>query len=666
MLSTPEAPTGPVTRGRPSATATTNEPNRERKNTGTMSLTDPETGQTLGTYPFMVGGGGRGGIPFGDYTVSNFRSAERRQSEGLGYLGNTFDLSDKFDPQYNDNRTALRIHAAEFGSAGCIGIIGGDKVYQDFQKNMLIIMQKGGGTAVLRLGSPDAQAVMKKMDPVTPNKEEKPLPPDAVKQIEQQKSQTGTQAGGFGGGNIQGQAGFTDRTIEALTSVLPDSARDTTRKIIDKLRGGPKSDPTTIEPLNLSIIPTDTPSVTASLPGAAALKWLQQKNPYKFREGAEQKITDEQWDTMSSSEQQQAWKKFLEQEYSDVIKDRYGDAEAQKVGTMTPTERMVDAWKKLFSGEEGGKETEKEEEPTKSWTGTQAGGYGGGNVQGPVEDTTPKTPFTITSKGGFMAPDPSNMPPTVMGFPAGQRAASQILAGLNEPANAWQKKKISPQVIQHLESAAAGQSNLNLNFVIKETGPHMTQKQISDLRASEFGQYFNLNVPSGWTPPTGPPKEQPSTPTPTTTPPQQTPDARPVEPPKPPQKADVEIGDVKIAGEPETTQEGELPSKPSDKPVGPPQEGGTITTKPGPDATPVETQPEKKDITPPADAPKGESTPAPAAAPPTRTESKSPSKEQPSAGPATADPEREGSQPNSGSYGGVKKSVNSSSSLCLI
>jgi len=141
--------------------AITNERGQQQVNTGTIVLNDPQTGQRLGSYPFRVGSRtdpAHGGIPFGDYEVG-------KQIRTGGYLGPRFDLSDKYDPQRGRVRSELRIHPEKFGSAGCIGIIGDDKVYADFMKNMMIIQGKTGGKVILRLNTPEAQQVMQQMTP---------------------------------------------------------------------------------------------------------------------------------------------------------------------------------------------------------------------------------------------------------------------------------------------------------------------------------------------------------------------------------------------------------------------------------------------------------------------------------------------------------------------
>lgn len=108
-------------------------------------------------YHFINGGGGRGSIPFGSYSVSNFRSAEQRASQGLIHLGDTFDLNDVRDPLAGGTRTALRIHAAHGqGTLGCIGILGGPDKFEQFAKDM-----KAAGVTKLVLGPQGMQTAAK-------------------------------------------------------------------------------------------------------------------------------------------------------------------------------------------------------------------------------------------------------------------------------------------------------------------------------------------------------------------------------------------------------------------------------------------------------------------------------------------------------------------------
>ena len=122
-------------------------------NHGVISLKGPD-GTILGQYRFVNGGRGAGSIPHGAYDVSNFRDANTRSGQGLSNLGDTFDLSDVFDARAGRTRTALRIHQEiGGGTAGCIGIQGGEAAWQDFSKKMQGLLSQGGGKYTLVLGS---------------------------------------------------------------------------------------------------------------------------------------------------------------------------------------------------------------------------------------------------------------------------------------------------------------------------------------------------------------------------------------------------------------------------------------------------------------------------------------------------------------------------------
>jgi hypothetical protein len=106
-------------------------------------------------YKFVNGGGGRGSIPFGEYKIGQYRTAEQRNAQGLKNLGDTFDLSDVADPMAGGNpRSELRIHrASRGGTAGCIGIVGDEETFQRFVKDM-----KTAGPQTLALAGPGGAA----------------------------------------------------------------------------------------------------------------------------------------------------------------------------------------------------------------------------------------------------------------------------------------------------------------------------------------------------------------------------------------------------------------------------------------------------------------------------------------------------------------------------
>jgi len=132
---------------------------RGSKTTGKLTLTDSD-GSVLGTYKFVNGGAGRGNIPFGSYTVSNYMTAQQRARAGRSQKGslrgaNTFDLNNVYDPVYGNNRTGLLIHKASNATEGCIGI---QENWDDFEQKMNYLMSKNGGKYKINFG-PDAETV---------------------------------------------------------------------------------------------------------------------------------------------------------------------------------------------------------------------------------------------------------------------------------------------------------------------------------------------------------------------------------------------------------------------------------------------------------------------------------------------------------------------------
>jgi len=132
---------------------------RGSKITGNLTLADAD-GTVLGTYKFVNGGAGRGSIPFGQYTVSNYMTGQQRARAGRSQQGslrgaNTFDLNDVYDPVYGSNRSGLLIHKATNATEGCIGI---QENWEDFEQKMNYLMSKNGGKYKINLG-PDAETV---------------------------------------------------------------------------------------------------------------------------------------------------------------------------------------------------------------------------------------------------------------------------------------------------------------------------------------------------------------------------------------------------------------------------------------------------------------------------------------------------------------------------
>lgn len=109
--------------------------------TGTITLHDPASHRVLGTYAFASGGAHRGSAPFGLYRIG------KRDEGKLGItwaIGNPWRDDGEADDPWTEHdkkdkpyRYDLLIHSLE-GEAtwGCIGILGGKKVYRRFVKQM--------------------------------------------------------------------------------------------------------------------------------------------------------------------------------------------------------------------------------------------------------------------------------------------------------------------------------------------------------------------------------------------------------------------------------------------------------------------------------------------------------------------------------------------------
>jgi len=134
-----------------------NERDREYRNTGTITLRDPTTGNTLGTYGFATGGFGRGSAPFGAYEVGAFRGTKDDPHHiGPRWMIRQLGQSDDgqaYDPRLHKTRTALELHAARHqgGSQGCIAVLGGPEVWEDFMRNLNYIISEAK-RVVFRLG----------------------------------------------------------------------------------------------------------------------------------------------------------------------------------------------------------------------------------------------------------------------------------------------------------------------------------------------------------------------------------------------------------------------------------------------------------------------------------------------------------------------------------
>jgi hypothetical protein len=127
-----------------------NERDRGYRNTGTITLRDPVSGAVLGSYDFATGGYGRGSAPFGIYELGMFRDAD----DDPHHIGPRWMLRQQgqpedgqaYDPRLEDIRTQLELHAAvhRAGTKGCIAVLGGQRVWQDFVRNLSQIISQLG------------------------------------------------------------------------------------------------------------------------------------------------------------------------------------------------------------------------------------------------------------------------------------------------------------------------------------------------------------------------------------------------------------------------------------------------------------------------------------------------------------------------------------------
>lgn len=104
------------------------------------------------TYDFRSGGGGRGNLPAGTYTVKG--QSTPGPTMRVGKVGYSFNLSDKYDPRVGDTRSLLRIHpdGGPVGTAGCIGIVGNEATQARFLADIKAQLRASGGSFQLQVG----------------------------------------------------------------------------------------------------------------------------------------------------------------------------------------------------------------------------------------------------------------------------------------------------------------------------------------------------------------------------------------------------------------------------------------------------------------------------------------------------------------------------------
>lgn len=149
-----------------------NERDREYRNTGTITLRDPITGALLGSYEFATGGFGRGSAPFGTYELGAFRDTNddpRRIGARwmIKQLGQSED-GEAYDPRVKGVRTALELHSAHHftGTEGCIAVLGGQEVWEEFMRNLHHIIEEAGQVVFTLEGNPEAAPPASEPTPV--------------------------------------------------------------------------------------------------------------------------------------------------------------------------------------------------------------------------------------------------------------------------------------------------------------------------------------------------------------------------------------------------------------------------------------------------------------------------------------------------------------------
>jgi hypothetical protein len=139
-----------------------NEQDLEYRNTGFITLRDPTTRALLGSYKFATGGFGRGSAPFGTYELGAFRGA----NDDPHHLGPRWMIKQQgqpedghaYDPRLKGIRTGLELHSAGrlSGSLGCIVVLGGSDVWEEFMHNLNHIINEVGQVTFTLVGNPEA------------------------------------------------------------------------------------------------------------------------------------------------------------------------------------------------------------------------------------------------------------------------------------------------------------------------------------------------------------------------------------------------------------------------------------------------------------------------------------------------------------------------------
>ncbi|HYT41390.1 MAG TPA: N-acetylmuramoyl-L-alanine amidase, partial [Methylomirabilota bacterium] len=189
------------------------------KDTGSITLPGTKPGEESRTFSFISGGGGRGAAPEIEYEIGEtMQGGILGQRQVLTEKGQPHDTAR--DPAYpGAPRSELRFHkdiSQGDHTDGCIGILGDHKVYADFQRRLLYVMEKNGpGKTTFRFGSKEAQEVMERMD-AKPDKE----PPIKDSQVQSASEQALKYS------NLPGTKGWTFEPKEGTERPSVAGARD--------------------------------------------------------------------------------------------------------------------------------------------------------------------------------------------------------------------------------------------------------------------------------------------------------------------------------------------------------------------------------------------------------------------------------------------------------
>lgn len=136
---------------------------KAHRNSGVITLRDPFEDTVLGEYRFVTGGSGRGSAPFGTYEIGTYRddpgtsftkdTREFRRRWMIRQVG----LGDGEATDRGGKRVLLELHSLHGSgvTAGCIGVAGGTKVWNEFVANMEYLRETVGTLGFELAANPD-------------------------------------------------------------------------------------------------------------------------------------------------------------------------------------------------------------------------------------------------------------------------------------------------------------------------------------------------------------------------------------------------------------------------------------------------------------------------------------------------------------------------------